>query len=380
MPVMADRVIERTGSSEGMARKSGRKVVLLPGEGVGPEVTAAARRVVEASGADIEWDVHEVGMEAFRRGGAAVPDHVISAIGECGVALKGPLTTPGPSGPYRSPNVSMRAPLGLYVQVRPVRGWKGVQSATPDANVTVVRSLVEDLSAGIEYAPESEAVSQLRDVIFRHSGRQLAPTTAIGIKPISFEASLRACTFAFRYARTSGLGRVTAAHKATVQRHTDGLFLAAAREAAESHPDVEFGDQLVDALCAEMVRRPTRHSVVVAPALYGDILSDLAAALTGGLGLAGGGNFGDDVAVFEPVHGTVPRRAGSDSVNPIATILSAVMLLRHVAENAAADRIESAVADVLAESDELTYDVAPDRHHRTVGTSRMTDLIVERLT
>lgn len=356
-----------------------RRVVLLPGEGVGPEVVAAALRVVDAAGAKIDWDVREVGAAAFERTGSALPGGVIEAIRECGVALKGPLETPMRSTSYRSVNVAMRAPLGLFAQVRPVRSWEGLANPVQGADMVVVRSITEDLSAGIEYGAGSEAAGELIDFVAGHGGAALDPTSAIGLKPISRNASRRAWEFAFGHAERHGRRRVTAAHKATVQRCTDGLFLEVGKEVASEHPGVPFDEKLVDALAAELVRRAADYDVVVTPALYGDILSDLAAALTGGLGLAPGASYGGDVAVFEPAHGTVPRHAGRDRVNPLAMILSAAMLLSHIGESHAADSIERAVAALLLDGHQVTYDMPADRGQRVVGTDALADAVAALL-
>ncbi|MDA8391528.1 MAG: isocitrate/isopropylmalate family dehydrogenase [Actinomycetota bacterium] len=352
-----------------------KRVVLLPGEGIGPEVAAAALRVVKATGVEIEWDVRQVGAASYRQTGSALPGDVVEAIRECGVALKGPLETPLRSEAYRSVNVAMRAPLDLFVQVRPVRSWKGVRSAVQHADLVMIRSITEDLSAGIEYEEGSVGAQELIDLVARHGGGRLDPSSGVGIKPISRRASRRTWEFAFRHAERYGRRRVTAAHKATVQRRTDGLFLEVGTQVASEHPDMAFDGKLVDALAAELVRRAADYDVVVAPALYGDILSDLAAALTGGLGLAAGASYGDEVAVFEPAHGTVPRHAGADRVNPLAMILSAAMLLSHIGEPEAALSIHRAVGALLEEGDQVTYDLPVDRGQRVVGTNALADAV-----
>ncbi len=355
------------------------RVVLLPGEGVGPEVAAAALRVVEAAGVEIDWDIREVGGAAYEKTGFALPGDVVDAIRECGVALKGPLETPARSSSYRSVNVAMRAPLGLFSQVRPVRSWEGLANPVQGADMVVIRSITEDLSAGIEYEAGSAAAEQMIEFVADHGGAQLDPTTAFGLKPISRRASRRTWDFAFRHAERYGRKRVTAAHKATVQRFTDGLFLEVGKEVASEHPGVPFDAKLVDALAAELVRRAAEYDVVVAPALYGDILSDLAAALTGGLGLAPGASYGQEVAVFEPAHGTVPKHGGTGRVNPLAMILSAAMLLSHIGESDAADAIRRAIGVLLQEGDRVTYDMPADRGQRIVGTNALADAVAELL-
>ncbi len=355
-----------------------KRAVLIPGEGVGPQVTAAACRVLEAAGADIAWEVHQAGAETFVRHKTPVLAETIEAIRSCGVALKGPLTTPGPSGPYRSPGVQMRAPLGLYAQLRRARAWPGVASVAPKADLVVIRALTEDLSAGVEFPAGSDQARAVIEVA-RSSGLQLSPDAAIGLKPISAEAARRLARFAFEYATLLGRRKVTVVHKGTVQRFTDGLFLEAAREVAASYPGVEFDARLVDAVCAALVRSPSSFDVLLAPALYGDIVSDVAAAVTGGLGLCAGGNFGSGPAVFEAAHGTVPHRAGRDSADPIAMVLTAAMLAEHLGMVGPAERVRRAVGAVLAESRVGTPDLCEGRACRMVGTQEMTDAVIEHL-
>ena len=356
-----------------------RRVVLLPGEGVGPEVTAAALRVIDAAGVAVDWDVRQVGAVAYAETGSAFPDEVVGAIQQCGVVLKGPLETPVRSGSYRSVNVAMRAPLGLFVQVRPVRSWDGLAGPVEDVDMVVMRSITEDLSAGIEYEAGSTAACDVIDLVARHGGAVLDPSSGIGLKPISRRASQETWEFAFRHAERYGRHRVTAAHKATVQRCTDGLFLEVGRQVAAVHPGMAFDAKLVDALAADLVRRAGDYDVVVAPALYGDILSDLAAGLTGGLGLAPGASYGHEIAVFEPAHGTVPKHAGSDRVDPLAMILSAAMLLSHIGEHEAARSIDRAVASLLREGDQVTYDLIPRGGRRVVGTNALADAVASLL-
>lgn len=354
-----------------------RRVVLIPGEGIGPQVTAAARRVLAAAGADLDWEVHEAGAASFAASGTAVRPETIEAIRTCGVALKGPLTTPGPGGPYRSPGVQMRAPLGLYAQVRMARTWAGLSSVAKKADLVVIRSLTEDLSAGVEFASLSDPARAIIEVAAA-SGKRVDPSSGVGVKAISPDAARRLARFAFEYATLAGRWKVTVLHKGTVQRYTDGLFLEVARDVAISYPSVELEAKLVDAACADLVRRPEAYDVLLAPALYGDIASDVAAAVTGGLGLSAGGNFGLGPAVFEAAHGTVPHRAGTDSADPIAMILTGAMLAEHLGLCEVGGRIRRAVASVLAEGAIGTPDLCEGRSCRMVGTEELTDAVASR--
>lgn len=336
-------------------------VVLLAGEGVGLEVVPAARAVLDAAGADIAWDEVDV------RG-----DDVLDRIRAAGVALKGPVGTS--IAGERSLNVALRRALDLYVQVRPSRSWPGVGRGGVD--LLVVRETTEDLYRGIEVAPHSEDAAELLSWL-QARGHELPASTGLSIKPTSPEAVRRAATFTVDLARARGRRRLTIVHKATVMRATDGVFLEVAREVAAQQTDVEVDDRQVDHLVAELVRRPEAYDVLFMPNQYGDIVSDLAAALTGGIGLAPGANHGDGIAVFEPVHGTAPRRAGHGCVNPLAAILSGVLLLRHVGQADIADRIESAVADVLLRGP-WTYDVVDGRGD-PVSTDALAAAVIDRL-
>jgi isocitrate dehydrogenase (NAD+) len=329
-----------------------QRVILLAGDGIGPEVTAAARRVIDATGVELEWEPHEVGVRAHERTGEALPQAVVAAIREAGVALKGPVATPV-GGPFRSVNLALREALGLHSGVRPAR------SADGRLDVVVVRMNVEDLYAGIE-APAGSDAARLAAAPF---GIELGDDAAVALKPLSRAACARTAREAFARART----RVTAVHKATVMPHTDGLFVEAFRAAAADWPGVEADDRLVDSVAAELVTRPERFDVLLAPMLYGDVLSDLAAALGGGLPLAPGANVGEGCVVFEAVHGTVAHRAGRDTANPGALILCGAMLLRHLGEDEAAARVERAVA------------AAVEAGAATLGTSGMTEAVITRL-
>src|SRR5918912_1249851 len=333
------------------------RVVLIPGDGTGPELTEATRRVLEATGVEFDWDVREAGADVMERhGGNPLPPDVLAAIRDAGVALKGPITTPVGGG-FRSVNVALRKELDLYAQVRPCKTYPGVRTRFEDVDLIVVRENTEDLYAGIEYEEGTEAAQELIRWIQQHGGKLRHDDAGISIKPISISGTRRIVEFAFDYARRNGRRKVTAVHKANIMKFSDGLFLRVAREVAEENGDIEFEDRIVDNLSMQLVQRPEEYDVLVCPNLYGDIVSDLAAGLIGGLGLAPGGNYGTDAAVFEPTHGSAPKYAGQNRVNPIAMMFSAVMMLRHLDERDAADRLEDAIAAVIAEGKSVTYDM-----------------------
>jgi len=356
------------------------RVVLIPGDGTGPELTEATRRVLEATGTELEWDVREAGADVMERhGGNPLPPDVLDAIRETGVALKGPITTPVGGG-FRSVNVALRKELDLYAQVRPCKSYPGVRSRFDDVDLIIVRENTEDLYAGIEYEEGTPEASELIEWIEAHGGRLRHRDAGISIKPISVTGTRRIFEFAFDYARRNGRRKVTAVHKANIMKFTDGLWLRVAREVAAENTDVEFDDRIVDNMCMQLVQRPEEYDVLVLPNLYGDVLSDLAAGMIGGLGVAPGGNYGETVAVFEPTHGSAPKYAGQNKVNPIAQMLSGVLMLRHLDERSAADRLEQAIAAVIAEGRSVTYDMKPNRDDPTaVGTSEVADAVIEKL-
>jgi isocitrate dehydrogenase (NAD+) len=355
------------------------RVTLIPGDGTGPELTEATRRVLEATGVDFDWDVQHAGSDVMEQyGGNPLPDEVLNSIKENGVALKGPITTPVGGG-FRSVNVALRKGLDLYAQVRPCKSYPGVRSRYDDVDLVIVRETTEDLYAGIEYETGSDEAAELTEWIRSHDG-QLRDDSGISIKPISIGGTRRVVEFAFDYARRLGRRKVTSVHKANIMKFTDGLWLRVSREVAEQNPDIEFDDRIVDNLCMQLVQRPEEYDVLVLPNLFGDIVSDLAAGLVGGLGLAPGANIGAEAAVFEPTHGSAPKYAGQNKVNPMAMMLSGVLMLRHLEEAEAADRLEGAIADVIAEGKSVTYDMKPSRDDPTaVGTSDVADAIIEKL-
>jgi isocitrate dehydrogenase (NAD+) len=357
------------------------QVTLIPGDGTGPEIADATRRVLEATGVQFEWEVEQAGADvAADHGGNPLPDAVLDSIRRTRVAIKGPITTPVGTG-FRSVNVALRKTLDLYAQVRPCKSYAGVRSRYEDIDLVVVRENTEDLYAGIEFEEGTEHARDLIGLVERMSGAHIRSDSGITIKPISITGTERVVRFAFEYARGEGRRKVTAVHKANIMKHTDGLWLRVAREVAERYPDIEFEDRIVDNMCMQLVQKPELYDVLVLPNLYGDILSDLGAGLVGGLGVAPGANYGEEgVAVFEPTHGSAPRYAGQNRVNPVAMMLSGVLMLRHLDERDAADRLEGAIAGVIADGRDVTYDLKPSRDDPTaVGTSQMADAIAARL-
>jgi len=356
------------------------RVTLIPGDGIGPEVTGAARRCLEATGVAWTWDEQVAGEEAIRTTGTPLPDQTLQSIRQTRVALKGPVTTPIGTG-FRSVNVALRKQLNLFACVRPCRSYEGVLAPVRDVDLVIVRENTEDLYAGIEFASGSPEAGRLITVLQSLTKEPLRPDAALSLKPMSVAASERIVRFAFEYALLHGRKRVTAVHKANIMKYTDGLFMETARRVAKDYEGrMAFEDRLVDATCMQLVLRPQEFDVLVLPNLYGDIVSDLCAGLVGGLGVAPGANIGEGVAVFEAVHGSAPKYRGMNKVNPTAMILSGVMLLEHVGEHEAARRLESAVRAVLREGRAVTYDLKPDRHDPTaVGTKEMAEAIITHL-
>ncbi|HEY9723732.1 MAG TPA: isocitrate/isopropylmalate dehydrogenase family protein [Oscillatoriaceae cyanobacterium] len=343
------------------------RITQIPGDGTGPEVSAAMRHVIEATGLPIEWDIQEAGADVMpKHGGNPLPDDVLESIKRNGVGIKGPLTTPVGTG-FRSVNVALRQALDLYANVRPVTSLDP-KNKFQDVDLVIVRENTEDLYAGIEFEQGTREDQEAIEFLSKLSGKKIRSDAAIGIKPISIFGSRRIVKFAFDYALKNGRKKVTAVHKANIMKYTDGLFLKVAQEVAKEYEGrIAFEDRIVDNMCMQLVIKPELYDVLVLPNLYGDIVSDLGAGLMGGLGLAPGGNIGEHGAVFEPVHGSAPKYAGQNKVNPIATILSGAMMLRYLDKQAEAEKVERAVREVILEGKTLTYDMGGHAGTREVG-------------
>lgn len=354
-------------------------ITLIPGDGIGPEISEVMVKVVEATGVKINWDIENAGEEVFNKEGNPLPDRVLESIKKNKIAIKGPITTPVGTG-FRSVNVTLRQALDLYACVRPCKSFKGARTKYENVDLIIVRENTEDLYAGIEFKKGEKETLELINFIEEKAGKKIRDDSGISIKPISVYGTERIVRFAFEYAKKNRRNKVTAVHKANIMKHSDGLFLEVAREVATKYPEIEFEDKIVDNMCMQLVQKPELYDVLVLPNLYGDIISDLAAGLIGGLGLAPGANIGDDYAVFEPTHGSAPKYKGLNKVNPFAIILSAVMMLRHLGEFDAAQKIERAVAEVIEEGKFLTYDLkAPDDPTPPVGTREVGEALIKRI-
>ncbi|MFH1663113.1 MAG: isocitrate/isopropylmalate dehydrogenase family protein [Chloroflexota bacterium] len=354
-------------------------ITLIPGDGIGPEITQATKRVLETTGVSFNWDVVYAGAGVQEKYGTPLPDHVLDSIRKNKVAIKGPITTPVGSG-FRSVNVAMRKKLELYACVRPCKYYPGAPTIYRDVDIVIIRENTEGLYSGIEFEKGSPETAELIKLIEKTKGSVVRKDSGISIKPISEMGSQRIVRYAFEYARADGRKKVTAVHKANIMKFSDGLFLKAAREIAGEYPYIEFEDRIVDNMTMQLVKKPQQFDVIVTPNLYGDILSDLCAGLVGGLGLAPGANIGDDCALFEPTHGSAPKYKGMNKVNPMAMMLSGVIMLRHIGEMENAERLEQVIADVIAEGKNVTYDMKPEAERdQAVGTSQVADAIIEKL-
>ncbi len=358
-------------------------VTLIPGDGIGPEITTAMRRVVEATGVDIEWELADAGEHVMDECGTPLPEHVLDSIRKNKVAIKGPITTPIGTG-FRSVNVAIRKALELYACVRPSVSIPGTGARYDDVDLVIVRENTEDLYAGVEFEQGTADVAELIAFAEERGAGTIRPDSGISLKPISVTGTERLVRFAFEYAIANGRERVTAVHKANILKYSDGLFLHTARRVAEEYADsgIEFDDYIVDATCMQLVLNPAPWDVLALPNLYGDIVSDLAAGLVGGLGIAPGANIGDEFAVFEPVHGSAPKYTGKDVVNPTAEILSSVLMLRHLDEPEAADRVFDAVRATLGSGERVTYDIKRTLTGSTegsVGTAAYADAVIDNL-
>jgi len=353
-------------------------VTLIPGDGTGPELAAATRRVLEATGVEFDWDVQEAGIDAYEATGNPFPDETLASLRRTKVGIKGPTTTPVGSG-FRSVNVLLRKELDLYACIRPCKAYAGVRTRFPETDIVIVRENTEDLYAGIEFEQGTPENAELREALAK-LGATVRADAGISIKPISIFGTERIVEAAFAYAKAKGRAKVTAVHKANIMKFTDGLFLAVARQVAERHPEIEFDDRIVDNLCNQVITRPEEYDVLVLPNLYGDIVSDLCAGMIGGLGIAGGANIGTHAAVFEATHGSAPKYKGRNMVNPTALMLSGVYLLEHLGETDAAQRMEGALAAVIARGEKVTFDLKPRRDDPTaVGTSEFADAVIEEM-
>ena len=352
-------------------------ITLIPGDGIGPEVTEATKRVLEATGVAFHWDLAYAGADVLDKYGTPLPESVLESVRKNRVALKGPVTTPVGSG-FRSVNVALRKELDLYACVRPCKTYLGVPSLYRGVDIVVVRENTEDLYTGIEFEKGTPEAARLIKLIAEAKQGAVREDSGFSLKMISETGSRRVVRFAFEYARACGRKKVTALHKANIMKFSDGLFLAVAREVAQEYHDIEFEDRIIDNMAMQLVKRPQQFDIVVAPNLYGDIISDLCAGLVGGLGVAPGANIGDGIAVFEPAHGSAPQYAGQNKVNPMAMMLSGVMMLRHLGETGAADRLEGAIAGVIAEGKNVTYDIMLD-NTKAAGTSQVADAVIEKL-
>ena len=355
-------------------------ITLIPGEGIGPEIAEATRRALEATGVSFRWDVQLIGAPAMEKLGDPFPKPTIESVRKNKIALKGPTTTQLGKG-HRSVTVALRREFDLFANLRPGKTYEGVQAPLGKVDLVVVRENVEDLYVGIEFDLGSPELAQVRAAIEKASGQKIRPDAAIGIKPISEFGSRRIVKFAFDHARANKRKKVTAVHKSNIQKFTDGLFLRVAGEVAKDYPDIEFEDRIVDNMCMQLIQKPELYDVLVCPNLYGDIISDLVAGLCGGLGVAPGANIGESgIAMFEAVHGSAPKYAGLNKVNPMALMLAGVMMLRHLGERGAADQLETAIAQIVAEGKDVTYDLKADRDDQTaVGTREFANAVIARM-
>lgn len=356
------------------------EVTMIRGDGTGPELMEAARHVLEATGVKFKWDIVDAGVDVMEKHGTPLPENVLESMRRTQVAYKAPITTPIGTG-FRSVNVAFRKEFDLYANVRPAKSYAGVRSRYEHIDLVMIRENTEDLYAGIEFekgtAETKELINWVRE---KQPKAPLRDDSGISIKPISVTGSKRIVKFAFDYARKYGRKKVTAVSKANIMKYTDGLFFAVAQEVAKGYSDIEYQEMLVDNMCMQLVQKPELYDVLVMPNLYGDILSDLCAGLVGGLGVAPGANIGDHGAMFEGVHGSAPKYRGQNKVNPTALILAGMLMLRYLGEEAAADRLERAVADVIAAGRFVTYDMKPHRDDPTaVGTMEMADAIARQL-
>ncbi len=355
------------------------KITLIPGDGVGPEIADAAKIAIESTGVKIDWDIQSAGIDIMEKEGTPLPQRVIDSIRKNKIALKSPITTPVGKG-FRSVNVALRKELDLYACVRPCKSYEGVRSRYRNIDLVIVRENTEDLYAGIEFQKGTDEAKQILDLSSKLSEKAIRPDSGVSIKPISVFGSERIVRYAFEYARKYGRKKVTAVHKANIMKFSDGLFLEVAREVAKKYNDIQFEDRIVDNMCMQLVQKPEDYDVLVLPNLYGDIVSDLCAGLIGGLGVAPGANIGEGGMLFEATHGSAPKYKGQNKVNPTAVILSGMLMLRYIGETVAADKLEKAVAAIIKEGKDVTYDMKPERNDPSaVGTKQMAEAIARKV-
>ncbi|HRK61416.1 MAG TPA: isocitrate/isopropylmalate dehydrogenase family protein [Candidatus Omnitrophota bacterium] len=355
------------------------KITLIPGDGVGPEIAEASKIAIESTGVKIEWDIQSAGVDVMEKEGTPLPQRVIDSIRKNKIALKSPITTPVGGG-FRSVNVALRKELDLYACVRPCKSYEGVRSRYKNIDLVIVRENTEDLYAGIEFQKGTPEADEILALSSKLSQKKIRPDSGVSIKPISVSGSERIVKYAFEYARKYSRKKVTAVHKANIMKFSDGLFLEVARNVAKQYNDIQFEDRIVDNMCMQLVQKPEDYDVLVLPNLYGDIVSDLCAGLIGGLGVAPGANIGEGGMLFEATHGSAPKYKGLNKVNPTAVILSGMLMLRYIGETAAADRLEKAVAAIIKEGKDVTYDMKNDRNDPSaVGTMQMAEAIAKRV-
>lgn len=355
------------------------KITLIPGDGTGPEIVDAVVKVLEATDLSFEWDIQNAGADVYEAEGSPLPQRVLDSIKKNKIALKGPVTTPVGSG-FRSVNVQLRQALDLFSCVRPCKSYKGAKTRYDNIDIVIIRENTEDLYAGIEYQKGSEGAKAIIETVKKNSGKEIREDSGISIKPISVFGSERIVRYAFEYARKNRRRKVTAVHKANIMKFSDGLFLEVARDVAKNYPDIEFEEKIIDNMCMQLVQKPELYDVLVLPNLYGDIVSDLGAGLIGGLGLAPGANIGGEYAVFEATHGSAPKYKGLNKVNPLAVMLSSVMMLHYIGETSTAEKLDSAIASVIREGRFVTYDMKPSADDPSAATtSGVADAVIEKI-
>jgi len=355
------------------------RITVIPGDGIGPEIMDATIRVLEATGVAFDWDYREAGLDAAEKYGSVLPEEVLDSVRVNKVAIKGPITTPRGGG-FRSVNVALRKMLDLYACLRPAKSYPGVRSRYQNIDLVIVRENHEDLYAGVEFEKGDPAIQKIGELTDAAGMGRIREDAGLSLKIISETGTTRVARFAFEYARKYRRRKVTAVAKDNILKFTDGLFFATARHVAEGYSDIEYQEVLVDNMAMQLVQKPENYDVLLLPNLYGDVLSDLCAGLVGGLGVAPGANLGDEIALFEPVHGSAPKYARQNKVNPMALMLSGVMMLRHIGETDAADRMENALGAVIAEGKSVTYDMKPSPDDpAAVGTSEVADAIIEKM-